>query len=288
MASDLLFLRQYPAEYRQIAGVRMHVLKEGSGPPLVLIHGGGTWMWTWRLQLAELSRYFTVYALDMPGFGLTTSAQSFAPTEDYFAGVVHAFFDAMGISRATIVGSSWGGGWALRFAELHPERVDKLVLIGTAGLFYHNLRRPTAIWNLVTYPVIGRFLALHAVTPGLLRQQYASLFVDRSKIPQDAGEALFAGLQTQSSRRTLYEYGYRDMWAKTDADLETVRSRALLIWGERDPMFPLTDAHTLQQRLPNAKLVVLPGVGHLPHEEAPEKTNALIMQCMGISHAEKD
>lgn len=280
MASDSLFLRQHPAEYRQIAGARVHTIKEGSGPPIVLIHGGGTWMWTWRLQLTELSRHFTVYALDMPGFGLTTSTQSFVPTEDYFADVVCAFFDAMGISRATVVGSSWGGGWALRFAQRHPGRVDKLILLGTAGLYYHNLRRPTALWNLVTYPLIGRFLALHAVTPGLLRQQYASLFVDPVKVAQEAGKALFAGLQTRNNRRVLYEYGYRDMWTKTDAGLEAVRAPTLLIWGERDPMFPLSDAHKLQQRLPNAKLVVLPNVGHLPHEEAPEETNALIIQFM--------
>src|SRR5689334_7573021 len=112
MASNIPFLRLHPTEYRQIAGARMHILKEGSGPPIVLIHGGGTWMWTWRLQLTELSRHFTVYALDMPGFGLTTSTQPFVPTEDYFADVVRAFFDDMGISRASILGSSWGGGWA--------------------------------------------------------------------------------------------------------------------------------------------------------------------------------
>lgn len=275
MKSD--FLKAHHSHYIQINGTRVHYIKEGRGDPLILLHGGGTWMYTWRSNISELAQRFTVFAVDMPGFGLTTTEKPFMPTEDYYADFIKAFLDAQSLKSVYIVGSSWGGGWALRFAQRYPAYAKKLVLISTAGLFYHRLRRPTFLWNLITYPVIGRLVSRYAVTPSILMAQYKSLLAQPKSADKHAGRELYIGLQNPDNRRVLYEYGYRDMWQKTDKSLSKVTQPTLLIWGEQDKMFPVGDGHALAERLPQALLTVLPHAGHLPHEEQPAIVNQSIV-----------
>jgi pimeloyl-ACP methyl ester carboxylesterase len=247
---------------------------------LLLIHGGGTWAYTWHANIRELAKHFTVYALDMPGFGLTTSQKKFSPTEDYFADFIKAFLDALELKNIDVAGSSWGGGWALRFAEEYPAYVRKIVIIGSTGLFYHKLKRPTFLWNLINIPGIGRLLSRYFMWPSILMSQYKSLIAHPGKASKEIGHELAIGFRHTDNRRVLYEYGYRNMWRKTDNALETIERPVLIIWGDKDPMLPVSDANKLQKRLPYARLEILPDTGHLPQEESSEAVNRLIVSFL--------
>jgi pimeloyl-ACP methyl ester carboxylesterase len=271
------FLKAHNFQYIQIGDTNVHYAKEGAGEPLLLIHGGGTWSYTWQSNITELARHFTIYVVDMPGFGLTTTKERLTPTDDYFADFIKSFLDTMHITKTHIVGSSWGGGWALRFAEKYPDYVDKLVVIGSAGLYYHKLKRPTFLWNIINIPVLGRLVSRYFTTPIILQSQYKSLVTNPNAISKNNGKELFVGFQNIDNRRILYEYGYRDMWRKTDENLDSISQPALIIWGEQDPMLRINDAYRLQKRISNATLEVLSDVGHLPHEEVPETVNRSII-----------
>jgi pimeloyl-ACP methyl ester carboxylesterase len=271
------FLRAHNFQYIQIGDTKVHYAKEGVGEPLILIHGGGTWSYTWHRNIRELAAHFTVYVVDMPGFGLTTTKERFRPTEDYFADFIKVFLDTLGLQKISIIGSSWGGGWTLRFAELYPQYVQKLVLIGSAGLFYHKLKRPTFLWNLINIPGFGRIISRYFTTPAILRSQYTSLVTDPGIIDRNIRQELYLGLKNPRNRDVLYEYGLRDMWRKTDDDLGRITCPVLLIWGEKDTMLGIADAYKLQERIPHARLEVVPNIGHLPNEEAPEVVNSLVL-----------
>lgn len=123
------------SKFIELGGFRAHYLEQGAGPPLLMVHGGGTWLFSFQHNLEPLARSFRVIALDMPGHGYTEPTRSATRYDfDTTDRVLLEFLDAKGISRVSLVGRSWGGGWALHFAQCHPERVRKLVLIASSGL----------------------------------------------------------------------------------------------------------------------------------------------------------
>ena len=138
-----------PSQFAEIEGMRVHYRDEGSGPPLVLVHGTSSSLHTWDRWAALLSSHRRVVRLDLPGFGLTGPA----PDRDYraerYARVVAALMDRLGVARADVAGNSLGGRVALTFTLAHPERVRKLVLVDAAGL---RGQRPPAIFRLARTP----------------------------------------------------------------------------------------------------------------------------------------
>jgi pimeloyl-ACP methyl ester carboxylesterase len=276
------FLARYQSSYCEVGSVRCHYVKIGQGPSIILIHGGGTWSYTWRYNLDELAKHFTVYAVDMPGFGLTTVEDRFMPTEDYFADFLHSFLDKLNLGKVSMVGSSWGGGWVLRFMERYPNEVNRSVVIDSAGIYYHKVKRPTFLWNLVNVPGLGRLLTRYFVAPMFMRMQYRSLFVDRSSVTSEVGRELAFGLRRIDNRRILYEFGFRDMWGKTDRDLSNITAPVLIIWGKEDPLLSVADADRMQARIPNSRVLVIPHTGHLPQEEHPEIVNEAMIEFLSV------
>jgi len=129
------FVAQSPAsldKYVDVSGYRLHYTEAGSGPPIILLHGLGADLRTWRLVTPVLARRFHVYALDQLGFG-----QSEKPQISYRVGTLvdslNGFLAAVRIDKASVVGNSLGGWVAAMFAATHPERLDKLVLVDAAG-----------------------------------------------------------------------------------------------------------------------------------------------------------
>lgn len=121
--------------YVDTAVARFRYAMIGSGTPVLLLPGSGGWRLTFHSMAAVLAERHTVFALDPPGQGLTEVLDpDFGNDADAIARSIAVFLDAVGLERTAIVGHSWGGGFALRFAQLYPERVTRLALLGPAGL----------------------------------------------------------------------------------------------------------------------------------------------------------
>src|SRR5713226_386557 len=127
-----------------LAGVAMHYYCAGRrGTPVVLIHGLGSSAETWAALIPMLSKEFLVYAPDLPGFGKTPLAPEGTNISTHVL-YLERFLDALGYPRVTLVGNSLGGWIATRFAVEHPERVDRLYLLNSAGLRREGMRIPYA------------------------------------------------------------------------------------------------------------------------------------------------
>lgn len=168
--------------YVRVGQIRTRYWSAGNGSrTLLLLHGIGRSIEDWVDTLPAFAKRYRVYALDLVGFGLTDK-----PAADYsfafFAEFVHDFLNTLGINRATIIGSSLGGGVALEFAARRPERVDGLVLVGSAGFG----RDVSVGLRLVTLPILGEWLTAPDRTNA--RQTLRSLFHDAALITSERVE----------------------------------------------------------------------------------------------------
>jgi pimeloyl-ACP methyl ester carboxylesterase len=142
--------------YVETASARFHYARTGTGPPVLLVPGGGGWRLNFSALATVLSRSHTVYALDPPGQGRTEIVEAdFDFGADGMAQSIGTFLDAVGLNQTAIVGHSWGGGFALRFAQLNSDRVTRLALLAPAGLDVKD------VWEfrVLRYPLIGEVAA---------------------------------------------------------------------------------------------------------------------------------
>ena len=258
-----------------IHGHRRAFVKVGRGPALVLIHGIGCDHRTWLPVLRPLSRHFTVIAPDLLGHG-----QSDAPRADYsvggYANGVRDLLALNGISSATIVGHSLGGGIAMQFAYKFPRSTQRLVLVGSGGLG----RSVNPLLRTLTMP--GGSTALKAVTTPPVRVPAAAAMrqLHRLGVP---GTIDFGGLADvyeslgDNGRRKAFHHVLR---AAVDwrGQVITMLDRAylaesmpcLVVWGEQDTVIPVKHAYAAHSVLPGSQLEVIPHAGHFPHEDDPE------------------
>lgn len=249
----------------KIDGYTVSYREAGQGSELILLHGFLCDSRCWRLQLAGLSNQFRVVAWDAPGAGSSADPPEAFTTADY-ARCLAAFFEAIGIERAHIVGLSWGGILAQEFFRLYPERLRSLVLADTYAGWRGSL--PASMW----------------------RERLAACIRD-STSPADAVVAklapgMFADSVSKGVREELsaimsefHPAGFRVMSrssAATDTrDLLTrIRVPTLLIWGDEDRRSPIHIAEQLRSAIPAARLAIIRGAGHLSNMEKPEEFNA--------------
>lgn len=259
----------------RLNGHDLHYVHAGDGPPLVFLHGvlGSHHVWA---KLAEaMSETNYVVAPDLFGHG-----SSAKPMADYslggHAGVVRDLLDALGIREATLVGHSLGGGIAMEFTYLFPERVRGLVLVASGGLG----REVNLLLRMPTLP--GAELVLPLMASGFARRQGNKLaktlrFVG-VKGSTDVAEAWhgFEQLTDGESRRaflaTIRAVVGPDGQRVSAADLlPRLHVPTLLVWGDRDRMIPLNHAEQAVAHLPDARLVVFERAGHFPHLDQPER-----------------
>jgi pimeloyl-ACP methyl ester carboxylesterase len=254
----------------------VHVLEAGRGAPVVAFHGGDGEAVDWAPLIAELQGDLHVYAVDRPGFGLTDPFDyRHVDMRKHVSSFVASLLDALGLDVVTLAGGSMGGYFALVGALAHPDRIDRLVLVGMpAGLLSElpeGLRRIGA-----SEEAAEAFMDSVDSMEGQ-KSQYRDMFsVDVSKVPQLYFDTRLAGLRLPGAKRTwatllqrlLGPDGRMDHEFYLGEEIEHVEQPALVIWGERD-MVGADIGETSTQRLPQGRFAVIPGIGHFPFLEAP-------------------
>jgi len=257
-----------PSQFVEAAGVRLHIRDIGprDGPAVLLIHGFGSSLHTWEAWAPLLEDRFRVVSLDLPGFGLTGPDPTGDYSDERSIVVLAALMDRLGIGRAAVVGSSMGGRIAWRFAAAEPARVSKLVLMapdGFASMGREYGRAPERLpWllRLLPYtapkPLLSRTMRNAYAVPGVL----TDAVVDR----------YHAMLLAPGVRRAVLDRVLQSRLLPPEAILATIRAPVLLLWGELDRAVPASHAPDYERILSDVRTVILPGIGHVPMEDAPE------------------
>ena len=258
-------------------GLRAHVIEAGSGEPLLLVHGGNGVGAHWIPLMTRLVGWRMIVP-DRPGCGLTDGfLYDGVDMRAHGAAFLEGVLDALGVEAASIIGNSMGGYFALCFALAHPDRVRKLVLAGgPAG-------SARAASGVAPPPEAVEARVNSSRQPG--RPGHAGVVADPSRIPDDLLELFDARLaipgDEESWRSILRNTHPNRMTFDLHSELEGLRTPTLLIWGEQDRIDPPIPAATaIAARLPNARLVLLPGAGHMPWSDKPDECATLLTEFL--------
>ena len=266
------YLTRVESRYVDTDLARFHYTRTGTGPPVVLVAGGGLWGYSWRDTIPALAADHTVYAVDLPSQGFTDLHRSdFAYDLPAMSQAIATFLDALGLHRTALVGHSWGGAWSLYFAEQNPTRVERLVLLDAPGL---DAEKAPAT-PLFTTPVVGE-LATGLTTRSLYADNIRGTFYNRHLVTDEVIDELYAPFSRPANRT-----GFLSLWRNldyrlTDSGLGRVTAPTLVLWGAEDSWLPASQSHELAARIPNARATVLPGCGHTVHEDCPARVDPLI------------
>lgn len=276
-------MQQLPPDcYTQVNDLKIRYWRLGTqGSAIVLVHGIGSAIETWALNVEALAQQHQVYALDLVGSG-----RSDKPLTSYslvaLAEFVKGFADVMGLDRLSLIGSSMGGGIALQFALLYPQQIEKLVLVNSLGLGQE------VSWSLrlANLPLVDRFykptrsstaltLKQAVENQALITDEWIDRFYDLLRLP-GAPEALIAQIRTN-----IDWWGVRGEVYQPIVDrLSTITAPTLVVWGKQDQILPVAHAQVAMQQLPSARLQLFDPCGHWSHFERAAKFNHLVSEFL--------
>ncbi len=249
-------------------GLEIAYRRVGEGPPLVFVHGAAGDGRVWQPQLAALADEFTVVAWDEPGAGRSSDVPADFDLADY-AGCLAALIEGLALGPAHVAGISWGGTVVQELYRHHPRLVATLILIDTYAGWKGSLPEEE-----VRARVAGAHQMLAApadefdpTLPGLFAGDPPAEFVPL--LEEIAADVRPASLKTQLL--VMAQADQREM-------LPGIAVPTLLIWGELDARSPLSVARQFEESIPDTKLVVIPGSGHVSNLERPEQVNEAVRE----------
>jgi pimeloyl-ACP methyl ester carboxylesterase len=258
-----------PADFLEVAGIRLHVRDTGpkAAPAVILVHGFGSSLHTWEAWAQTLAGDYRVIRFDLPGAGLTGPD----PTGDYTDArslpILAGLMDRLGLARASLIGNSIGGRIAWKFAAEYPARVDKLVLVSPDGFEspgFEYGRKPDV-------PSFVRLMRL-ALPASVLRMNLAPAFGDPAALTDDLVTRYHDLMLAPGVRDAMIARMEQAVLQDPVPLLRRIQAPTLLLWGERDAMIPFANARDYVGALAHATLVPLAGLGHVPQEEAPARS----------------
>lgn len=267
----------------------LFVATTGSGPALVLLHGGGpgaSGVGNWTSNIPALAEHFSLVVPDLPGYGRSSKDLDQSDPFGDLAYAVRGLLDELDIERAHLVGNSYGGGAALRLALDRPDRVDRMVLNGPGGIGTTRSLPTRGLNQLLDYyggdgPSLAKmtaFIRESLVAPGFpLPDEVIQARYEASLDPEViANPPLRRPDPGPAALKTLWR-----MDLSRHPALDTCQVPTLVIWGREDKVNRPSGGALLSRRMPKADLYLAAGVGHWAQFEMPETFNRMAIDFLG-------
>jgi 4,5:9,10-diseco-3-hydroxy-5,9,17-trioxoandrosta-1(10),2-diene-4-oate hydrolase len=264
-----------------VDGKPIYYLEIGKGEPLVLIHGGGPGASGWsnyNRNVDALSAKYRLIIPDLPGYGGSDKSPITVPRYGAYAKAMNGLLDNLGIAKTHVVGNSLGGGTAIKMAFETPQRINKLVLMGPAGLSSAYSKLPTEGARMIfeyyggsgpSREKLDAFIRLMIfdssnLTEELLEQRYQA-----SIVPD-----IIANPPLSLKQLPILE----ELWR--DERLAALPHETLVLWGRNDRVNPLATAEILMNQLPNARMISFTHCGHWVQWEKAKAFNAIVLSFL--------
>jgi len=283
------YLRKYTnsdSRFLVIDNILVHYRDQGEGTPVLLLHGAFSSLHTYDVWTDYLlDNGFRVIRYDLPGFGLTGSRLDKDYSMDMYKRSLLAVMDGLNLDNCHIVGNSLGGWLAWEFALSYPERINRIVLIASAG-FLDEKSIPLP-FKMAKTPFINKIIK-YVVKKTVFEQFVRQVYGDPDRVDTSLIERyydLFSREGNPDAFLNLCNQKPKDNTHK----LKKITNETLIIWGDRDAWIPVENAYRFNIQMPNSKLIIYEGIGHVPMEEIPELT---VTDTMGfldsnVSHSPK-
>lgn len=273
------YLADKDGKFIDVKGLKVYYKEKGTkGKVLLFIHGFSASTYSWRLNMEPLAKNYKVYALDLKGFGYTAKPAESDYTLDAQAKLVADFMDTLRIKKATLIGNSMGGAISMKVALQFPDKVEKLVLVDSAGVSE----------GIVMFGVFGHNISTNSLSKTLnylfmnehtIKSIVKSLYVQKNLKTDEVAEGYVKPFRTP---------GIEDAFAQMvkgfveDDDLPKripeINIPTLIVWGENDTIIPVTAAKKFNELIKGSKLIIYPEAGHMPMEEHPAEFNKAIAE----------
>ena len=270
-------------QYVKLGTINTRYWQRGDqGSPVILIHGLGASADIWMHNVKALAQNHQVYVPDVVGFGKTDK-----PDREYTAALfptfINDFIRALNINKPTLIGNSLGGGIALQYTLLYPDKVDKLVLVDSAGF---GIDAPLPL-RLVSLPLIGelmtwpgRFEAYFyfkdaVYDHSVLNKEFIDIYNEIHSLPGNQ-KSLLKVIRSIVSFRG----GNREMLEPVIKNLHRITQPTLILWGKQDRVLPLKHASFAKEKISNSKLHIFDRCGHMPQYERPEDFNKVVLEFL--------
>ena len=275
---DVIFHSEH-SRFIDVDGIRVHYQEAGDpkAPALVLIHGFASSTLVWSKVFLPLAKAgHRVIAIDMLGYGYSAKPRNGEYTIAGQAKLLVRLLDRLSIPCAVIIGSSYGGAVAATCALDYPERVEKLILIGTV-----NNNRPLdfKLMRVFSSPVLGDIVSpLLIGSRRLLRQRMKRVY-DRHAwvLDERRVDARHLPLRAAGTHRAMIRTVRGWDAERISRDAHLITQPTLLLWGENDLEIPLADGERLHEQISGSRFIVFLNCGHLPHEEYPEAFTSIVI-----------
>jgi pimeloyl-ACP methyl ester carboxylesterase len=261
-----------PSKQVEIFGQKIQYIEAGSGPPVILLHGLGGDKSNWAYTTPVLAKNYHVYVPDQIGFG-----ESDKPLIAYRIGTLVDFLDGfykkLGIAKAIVVGNSLGGWTAAAFTLAHPEKVDRLVLVDSAG------------YSLAKTGVQAQRELLQVLNPSTVASEKALMGIilaNKAMVTDAFAEGAFAQHMRRNDGYTIDRF--LDSLLRNedviDGKLDAIKVATLVVWGREDGLIPLSAGQMMGTEIAGSQTVILDHCGHVPQIECAVPFNTALMKFL--------
>ena len=270
-------------EYINVNGIRTRYWTAGDkGPALLLIHGFGASVEIWQHNIEPLAKFYKVYAIDLVGFGRTEKHEG-PYTPSFMVDFINDALTVLNLEKVTLIGLSMGGGLSILYTLRFPHKVDKLVLVDSAGLgkeviFSMRLMSLPFLGEFVTKPsrkMAYLFFKPAVLNPNQLKGQFTDIYYELFSLPG----AQTAMLKVIRSGCNIFGIK-KDVLNETLMNLHRITSPTLIIWGRQDAILPLKQAYYAKEKISNSKLHIIEQCGHMPNFEKPDEFNQVVLDFL--------
>ena len=263
--------------YRRIGDLNVHYEVVGTGPPLVLLHGGGADMISWEDMVPLLSNDFTVYLYDLRGFGRTERPPEPTLTLPVWTQDLLGFLDAESLAAPALVGWSLGGSVVLNFACEYPDRCSAVIPIGAPG-------PDKVVQDKSGFEARQRLADSGATTEEIIDATFDFTKAAFSQWSRDENPRAVQRIRDMLLRNSAGDYSEMvnalDELADYGPKLSRLQARTLVICGVEDGRTPPELSEAIHQRVPGSELAMLPDCGHYYGYEKPAETASLIREYL--------
>lgn len=266
-----------PSTFIDVRGLKAHVRDEGprdDPAPLVLIHGTSASLHTWEGWVNAFKGERRVITMDLPGFGLTgPNAMDDYRTATY-VGFVIDLLDTLAVKKCVLAGNSLGGEIAWQVAVSSPGRVERLILVDSAGYPLQSQSVPIG-FRIARTPGLNRIMEF-TLPRSLVASSVRNVYGDAARVTPELIDRYEALTLRSGNRHALVRRFEQSDFGADAARIATIRQPTLILWGGRDRLIPVDNARRFAHDIAGSRLVIFDDLGHVPQEEDASRTAAAV------------
>jgi pimeloyl-ACP methyl ester carboxylesterase len=263
----------------KVGEVETRYARQGSGDPVLLIHGFPETLQGWRYATPALAEHFTVIAPDLPGCGKSDKPGDFSYTPSALAAFLADFLGALGVEKTHVVGTDTGLSVATAFVGRYPGKTNRVVL--SAGTIYPEDVHSWEI-RMMTWPVVGRLAMYSPFLPLVVRKGLQKGFVDRGLVSRELYRECLDALRAPGGRGAALRMmrGFGDDVEVLKKAVKEIRAPVLVLYADSDCYFSLKAGRRFAGEIEGAEFKVIENCGHFLQEEKPREYNKIVIEFL--------